>query len=226
MDIGYRISDKIQVYGNIGYTYRVPTYTDLYYIGPQAVGNENLQAEDALSEEVGFKFNFSNVNITLAGFNRDSNDLIDYVRINETDVVFTPRNIQDVNTMGFETQLDYRFKINNSPQKLHFGYTYIEDEVKNSGVAESRYSINSLKHQFVANYTIDWFQNFSATIAYRYTERTLGTSYNLYDANISYTYKNATFSMYANNIFNTEYFESNLPMPKGNVLFGLKYDFR
>ncbi|MFV0566771.1 MAG: TonB-dependent receptor plug domain-containing protein [Flavobacteriaceae bacterium] len=227
MDLGYKISENIRAYGNIGYTYRVPTYTDLYYIGPQAVGNENLQPEDALSEEVGFKLNFPNINLSLAGFNRDSNDLIDYVRINETDEVFTPRNIQDVNTKGVETQVDYRFSVNTLPHKLHIGYTFIEDNVKKADVAESRYSINSLKHQFVAHYTMNWFKNFSTTVAYRYTERTEGASYNIYDCNVSYTYKNATFSFYANNIFNTEYWEtSRLPMPKGNVMFGLEYRFK
>ncbi|MEZ4853245.1 TonB-dependent receptor plug domain-containing protein [Flavobacterium sp.] len=227
IDLGYKVSENVNLYANIGYTYRVPTYTDLYYIGPQAVGNKDLQAEDALSEEVGVKLNLSNIDLTIAGFNRDSNDLIDYVRINATDMIFTPRNIQDVTTKGFETQVDYRFALNGLPHKLHFGYTFIEDEVKKTAVAESRYSINSLKHQFVANYTMNWFTNFSTTIAYRYTERTLGTSYNLYDCTISYNYKNARFTMYANNIFNTEYFETNnLPMPKGNVLFGFQYNFR
>ncbi|MFT7250990.1 MAG: vitamin B12 transporter, partial [Flavobacterium sp.] len=51
VDLGYKINEDLRVYGNIGYTYRVPTYTDLYYIGPQATGNANLQPEDALAQE-------------------------------------------------------------------------------------------------------------------------------------------------------------------------------
>jgi iron complex outermembrane receptor protein len=39
-------------------------------------------------------------------------------------------------------------------------------------------------------------------------------------------FKAMEFSVMANNIFNVEYTETNLvPMPKGNLLFGVKYDF-
>lgn len=227
LDIGYEITNNIRVYGNMGYTYRVPTYTDMYYIGPQAVGNENLNAERALAEEIGFKFDFSKINITIAGFNRDAKDLIDYVRVNETDVAFTPLNITKVNTQGIELETNYKFTLLQLPQRFQIGYTYIDDEVKNSGVAESRYSINSLKHQITSSLAMQWTKQFSTNLAYRYIERTSGYSYSVYDASANYQLQDFTLSFYANNIFNTEYTEaSNLPMPKGNVLLGLKYNFK
>ena len=227
IDLGVKVNDNIRVYSNIGYTYRVPTYTDLYYVGPQAIGNENLQAEEAISEEIGVKFNYNSFNLSIAGFNRDSKDLIDYVRVNTTDLEFTPLNIQDVNTMGFESNMNFNFKINSLTQNVKLGYTYIDDEIKKSNVAESRYSINSMKHQVTGSYTMNWFKNFSNTIAYRYVERTSGISYNVYNVSTTYTLKQVEFSVFANNIFNEEYSESSLiPMPKGNILFGLKYNFK
>ena len=227
LDLGYQVTSDFRVYGNIGYTYRVPTYTDLYYIGPQAIGNENLQPEEALSEEIGIKWLTSKFDFTFAAFNRDSNDLIDYVRPTEADVIYTPQNIQDVNTKGFETQVEYRFMLNTLPQKIKMGYTFIEDDVKKSSAAYSRYSINSMKHQFVGNYAMEWFKNFSNSIGYRYVERTSGVSYNIWDVSASYQLKALEFSVYANNIFNTAYVEAGMvPMPKGNVLFGVKYLFK
>ena len=226
LDLGYQISSDFRVYGNIGYTYRVPTYTDLYYIGPQAIGNENLQPEEAISEEIGIKWLTSRFDFTFAAFNRDSNDLIDYVRPTEADVVYTPQNIQDVNTKGFETQVEYRFTLNTLPQKIKMGYTFIEDDVKQTSAAYSRYSINSMKHQFVGNYAMEWFTNFSSSVGYRYAERTSDISYNIWDVSASYRLKDLEFSIYANNIFNTEYVEAGMvPMPKGNLLFGMKYLF-
>jgi len=227
LDLGYQVSSDLRVYGNIGYTYRVPTYTDLYYIGPQAIGNENLQPEEALSEEIGIKWLTKKFDFTFAAFNRDSNDLIDYVRLTESDAVYTPQNIQDVNTKGFETQVEYRFILNTLPQKIKMGYTFIEDDVKQSSAAYSRYSINSMKHQFVGNYAMEWFKNFSNSFGYRYVERTSGVSYNIWDVSASYQLKTLEFSLYVNNIFNTEYVEAGMvPMPKGNVLFGMKYLFK
>jgi vitamin B12 transporter len=227
LDLGYQISNSFRVYGNIGYTYRVPTYTDLYYVGPQAIGNKDLQPEDALSEEIGFKWLTQNFDFTWAAFNRDSKDLIDYVRPTEADIVYTPQNIQDVNTRGFETQLDFRFQLNTLPQKIKIGYTFMEDDVKKSSAAYSRYSINSMKHQLVGNYAMQWFKNFSNSVNYRYVERTSGISYSIWDVSATYQIKSLEFSVYANNIFNTAYVETGrVPMPKGNVLFGMKYNFK
>lgn len=227
IDLGYKINDALRIYGNIGYTYRVPTYTDLYYIGPQAIGNANLQPEDALAQELGIRWNTNKFGLSLVGFNRDSNDLIDYVRVNPTDVAFSPQNIQDLNTKGFEAQFDYNFKINSLSQKINLGYTFIEDEIKKTAAVESRYSINSLKHQMVGSYQMQWFKNFSNAIAYRYIERTSGVSYNVVDLSAAYKINDMELSIYANNIFNTDYSEASLiPMPKGNLMFGLKYNFR
>ena len=56
VDLGYSLNDKIRIYANAGYTYRVPTYNDLFYIGSRDIGNENLVPEKAISEEIGFKY--------------------------------------------------------------------------------------------------------------------------------------------------------------------------
>ncbi len=226
LDLGYKISNSIRVYGNIGYTYRVPTYTDLYYVGPQAMGNENLQAEEAIAEEIGITLNFNKLHTSIAGFNRNSKDLIDYVRVNESDEFFTPLNIQDVVTRGLEIESAYHFKLFSQPQKINLGYTYIDDEVKKSNVAESRYSINSMKHQVIGTLNLQWLKNLSTTFAYRYIERTSGISYSVYDASAKYKLNTLELSLYANNIFNEEYSETSLiPMPKSNVMFGLRYAF-
>lgn len=227
IDLGFQIKEGLKVYGNVGYTYRVPTYTDLYYVGPQATGNPNLQPENALAQELGIRWNTYQIDFSITGFNRDSNDLIDYVRLTPSDVVFTPQNIQDVNTKGFETQIDYKFKVKDLNQKINLGYTFIEDEIKQTTAVESRYSINSLKHQIVGSYQMHWFKNFTNSIAYRYLQRTSGMSYNVVDISAVYKLNDLELSIYANNIFNTEYSETSLiPMPKGNLMFGLKYNFR
>jgi iron complex outermembrane receptor protein len=84
-----------------------------------------------------------------------------------------------------------------------------------------------MKHQLVGSYNMQFFKNFIHTISYRYTERTAGDSYSVVDLGASYRLKDFEFSLFANNIFNTEYTETNLvPMPKGNLLFGIQYNFR
>ena len=49
-------------------------------------------------------------------------------------------------------------------------------------------------------------------------------SYNLVDAKVSAEIHKFIISLNANNIFNTDYIEVGLvPMPKGNVMFGIAY---
>ena len=226
IDIGYQVLDNLRVYGNLGYTYRVPTFTDMNYKSPTTIGNPELEPEKAFSQEIGLKWNTAGFNASVAVFNRDSNRLIDYVKMQNTDP-WQPQNIQDVTTKGFETQLDYTFAINSFNQKLQLGYSFIEDHVKQSSYNFSQYSVNSMKHQVVGSYYMQFLKNFTNSILYRYSERTNGDSYSVVDLGAAYTLKAFEFSLFANNIFNAEYTETNLvPMPKGNLLFGIRYNFR
>ncbi|WP_372920372.1 TonB-dependent receptor plug domain-containing protein [Salegentibacter sp.] len=225
VDLGYQLAEKWRAYGNLGYTYRIPTYTDLYYSSPNTIGNENLEPEEAISEEIGLKYLSSQLQFSVALFNRDSRNLIDYVKENEDDL-WQAANVQDVNTKGLEANLSYGYTINDHRQKLDLGYTYLKDDVKDPGIDFSQYSINSLKHHFTAAYTSQFIKNLNHSLIYRYAERTSGESYGIVDANITLNLDGFEIYAIANNIFNTEYTETNLvPMPKGNVLFGVRFNF-
>jgi iron complex outermembrane receptor protein len=164
--------------------------------------------------------------LTAAFFNRDASKLIDYVKENEEDL-WVAENIRDVTSNGIETNVNYSYQMNNFTQRLGLGYTFLNDDIKNIDANFSQYSINSLKHHFTATYTSQFIKNISQTIVYKYAERTTGYSYAIVDASINASIQNFDLSVTANNIFNTEYTETNLvPMPKGNVLFGLKYSFQ
>ncbi|MFD1293729.1 TonB-dependent receptor plug domain-containing protein [Lutibacter holmesii] len=224
IDIGYKVSDVVRIYGDIGYTYRVPTFTEMFYVGPTTIGNPDLEPESALSEEIGIKIKGSNINVNVALFNRKSENLIDWSKDNEEDKWET-RNFSEVKTNGIETSVNYNFDLLNFNQNLQIAYTYINDEILDAGVEFTRYSLNSIKHQFNTGFNFQFCSIFTQNISYRYVERTDGESYNVMDARVSANLNNGLqLSFIANNIFNTEYTETNLvPMPKGNVMFGVKY---
>ena len=225
IDLGYKISDIIKVYSNLGYTYRVPTYTDLYYVGPTTIGNPNLQPESALAEEIGLKINTNFVKWDVVFFNRKSTNLIDWAKNNDADKWQT-RNFSEVSTQGIETNFSHQFVIKNYLQQLQLSYSYINDKIYDVNVPFTLYSLNSMKHKFVANVTTKFFPNVSQTITYRYAYRTDGSHYSVVDAKILATIKSKLqLSLIANNIFNAAYTETNLvPMPKGNVMLGLNYN--
>ena len=223
-DIGYSISDDFKLFGNIGYTYRVPTYTDLYYVGSTTLGNPDLQPESAVSQELGAKYLGDDLQITFALFNRNSEDLIDWTKENMDDKWQT-QNFSQVATKGFDVAVNYQFDLGKYAQGLNVSYSYINDEINDTTVDFTRYSLNSLKHQFNTGLNTRFSETLSQNISYRYVERTDGESYNVLDAKVVAHIKDGfELSLTANNILNAEYTETNLvPMPKGNVLIGLKY---
>ena len=218
LDIGFKLSDNLKAYGNLGVTYRIPTYTDLYYNDRSTIGNSNLKPEEAFAQEIGLKFNSGRFTSSVAIFNRDADNLIDFIRPDVTSK-YEATNIAKVNTKGFELNTDYRFKLNEFNQTLSFGYNYLNDDILDQNKDLSRYSLNTLKHQFITRFESKLFKNVRQNIIYKHAERTIGTSYNVWDASLIVAVNTFNFTVTANNIFNAEYIESGfVPMPPSSLL--------
>ena len=227
LDIGFDITRDLKAYGNIGYTYRIPTYTDLYYSDPRSNGNPDLEPEEAFAQEIGIKYITPKFRATLAVFNRDAQNLIDYIRLNNTEEIFTATNITKANTKGFEFDAAYNFKLKGFTQTLALGYAYLDDNILEQNEELSRYALNTLKHQYTTRLSTQLFKNISQNIVYKYAERTTGQTYNVWDASLVYRLQQMEFTITASNIFDADYIETGFtPMPPSNVLFGLRYNFK
>ena len=153
MDLGYRLDNNLKLYTNIGFTYRIPTYTDLFYSSPTTLGNENLKLEKALTKEIGLKYLKDDFNFNFALYQRDASDIIDYVRNNEEEP-WQASNIREINTSGFELNLGYKFYLGSfRMQTINIGYSNIDDELLETDFAFSRYALNTLKNQITGTYT-------------------------------------------------------------------------
>ena len=224
LDVGYKISDAVKAYGNIGYTYRIPTYTDLFYNDPSTAGNPDLEVEEAFAQEIGIKYFSPRFSGSVAVYNRDAQNLIDFIRPNTTETVYTATNITEVNTKGFEVDAAYNFKLNTFNQTLAVGYNFLEDDILNQNKELSRYSLNTLKHHFTTRLSTQLFKNVSHNIIYKHAQRTTGDSYNVWDASLVVNVKQLEFTVTASNIFNADYIEAGfVPMPPSNILFGMRY---
>ena len=215
IDLGYNLNSSFKLYSNIGKTYRIPTYTDLYYSDRTTIGNENLNPESATSTELGFKYDTSNLKIRGALFNREAKNIIDYVKENENDL-WSAVNIGSLKTTGFELDFRYNFKNQNY---FNLGYTNIKDNNYVSNINFSKYSLNSFKHQLVSKLNLSYLKNISHSIVYKYLERSDNSNYSVLDSKI--IYKKRLF-IYVNNLLDAAYSETNLvPMPGRNFLVGI-----
>ena len=210
LDIGYELTTNFKVFGNAGYTYRVPTYTDLYYEDRANVGNENLQPEEALSMEVGAKYIQSNFTTQIALFSRQGNDLIDWTKSDSTSK-WQPINIGDITTNGMEISAQWRFHATGKYgfSNLGINYTFIDADQSDVDAFLSRYTLEHIKHQLgarVAYHIGDLHHN----IQLRYVDRVNLDDYTVVDSKLYYETKEVRLSLNINNLFDRKYRETNL----------------
>ena len=224
IDLGYSFSEKFKLYANFGYTFRIPTYTDLFYNSPTTEGNEFLVYEKALTSELGIKYKKENFNLTFSAYNRAASDVIDYVK-NEELEPWQANNIRDINTLGFELNMGYKFYLGSfNTHQINIGYSNIDDDLKETEFNFSRYALNSLKNQITSTYSFELNNKISSMIAFKNAKRLNEEKYTVLDFRTNYKLNRFTLSVILNNILDTEYSETNLvTMPGFNSLVGIKY---
>ena len=219
IDIGFQVTGNSRLFFNSGYTYRIPTYTDLYYNDPTTLGNESLLPEKALSTEFGFRHRQNNWKLSISLFQRDSKNYIDYVVL-AGDEQWQATNIDQILSQGGELDV----VLNSNPHKFSVGYAYLNDDVDGISSALSRYAINSRKHHLSTRWTLKWSSSVTSSLSYRYAEQDSGYHYNVVDANMAYAKDRIKLSLSAHNILNAYYTEQNLvPMPKRHFLLSIRY---
>lgn len=240
-DIGYKLGEKFIVKVGANRAMRLPTFTDLYYVGPANVGNPDLIPESAMSFDVGGKYYFSdNSYFNVSIFERLGKNIISWVRDFDA-AVWESKNLTKLNTIGVEITSGYKdfpkdFFIN----ALNIAYTYLYQDKSASGL-ESKYTLDHLKHRFVFSLNHKIYRNISALWSVNIFRRNGEFDFFDYDQMIytgSVKYKtnvllnlkvNADFdkcTIYVGgyNLTNSDYFDiGNIPTPGISFMLGLKY---
>jgi iron complex outermembrane receptor protein len=222
IDVSYT-EENNKVFANFSKVNRIPTYTDLYYMSPLEQGNPNLVPENALSGELGYQYQENQSFIKYSMFWRKTDNAIDWQKETPSSP-WKAQNIGTIETKGFELEANHQV---NSWLSYAVGYTYLDNQRLNDEVI-SRYSLDNLKHQFVAKLK-NQFKGFSNELIYRYNERVNLGSYNLLDDKISYQFSNVNLYVLVNNITNSDYVETSLVPMSGrwfHVGFTYKLNFK
>ncbi len=228
IDFGFKINDQFKFYANTGYTWRIPTFTDLYYEDSANVGNEDLEPESALSYEAGLKYLNNGIELQASWFMRDGNELIDWTRA-DTASKWQPQNFSNIMMSGIDVSANFNLKkIWNQDflQHLRIAYTYIDAQEIDNDVAFSRYVLENLNQQLVIGLDHKIFGKLYHSINFRYLDRESLENYSLIDLRLSYRTKKVTVFGQVDNLLDTQYRESNLvEMPGTWISGGLKLKF-
>lgn len=221
LDLGFNFSEHHKIYGNIAKVSRIPTFTDLYYVSKTEAGNPNLKPENAVSAEIGYRFQKQSFLGKISGFLRDSDNSIDWSKQNANDI-WRAENIGKIKTKGVEVELAQHF--NSFLKSYSVGYTFLESNYEQPTGLLSRYVMENLKHQFVAKLEVFFLKKFTNQLIYRYNERVSTGSYQILDEKLSYDTKNYNIYVMVNNILNAEYTETfGVPMPGRWFHIGLSF---
>lgn len=227
VDVGYNVVKNVRLFANATMGQRLPTYTDLYYVGPTNIGNAQLQTEQAKYAEAGVQYDNKILFARAAYFYRDVSDFIDWVRATNNDP-WQPQNFQSVLTNGFTFTANYRLSeqiglSDNYRINLNANYTYLHPEIDAPTSDISKYAIEALRHQAIASLRTLFFNKVQLNATGRYQYRINANDYTLIDVRVGYQFSKFLVYVDANNLMDTQYKEVGVvPLPGRWVALGLR----
>jgi len=250
LDASLRLGSAWKLYGSYNSSYRMPTFTELYYSVGGHSADKTLSPERMQSVEGGVKYMVPGVDAIATVYYHHGSDMIDWIRDVSLgdDAVWTSVNHTKLNTFGQEVTL--RFDI---PELLggrdcilrtiDLGYSHIsQDKALEEGI-QSRYAMEYLRHKFVAEAGLHLFSNLHLNLSWRWQERegsyerfvwsesegkmtsdgTVGYKpYSVLDAKLSWEMPSYRLYIEANNLLDKEYYDhGNIPQPGIWLMMGV-----
>lgn len=229
IEAGYNVAGNVRIYGNVGRSFRIPTFYDQYYESPTELGNPELKPEEAWTYEAGMRFIDGGWMLEVNGFFRDNQNMIDWVM--NQDSVWTARNFAMVETTGVELTVAYNRPIpiiENEVALENISATYNKlGQEMNSREATSRYALEHLADQLIISADLQLYRNLKSGLVFRYIDRVEKSAYSLFDGRIYWEDENFNVFAEATNITNTQYTEVMTPMPgrwfRAGVILNVPY---
>lgn len=170
-DISYSLNNHSRFFASVNRSYRVPTFTDLYYSSPTNVGNPNLKPEFATTIEGGLKANRKAWSVQLAAFYRQGSSIIDWVK-EPTDEAWHTINHTSLNTTGVEVfvQADLS-EIFRDAGSINFSYSFTSAEKNEDALLDSYYAMDYLRHNLRMGINQRFLKNFTLNLCYHFMAR-------------------------------------------------------
>jgi len=240
LDLSYDLNTNWTLYGSLNRSLRLPTFTDLYYSGPQNEGNPKLEPERAWTAEAGAEKTFHAADLSLSAFYRSGRNTIDWVWMED----------EKWHTMNYTSLMSYGSEVTFSvfPGKLKkpfplvkkitlsWSYTMVRQL---PSAYMSHYALDFLNNQAGLDFVLQPFHHLDITVNSRYQQR--NGSYPEYDLNtglteeipyrpfiisdlrFSYALKTMQFYIACGNLFNVSYMDiGGLPQPGRWVSLGIR----
>lgn len=237
-EVSFRLSDEGSIYASYNSSYRMPTFTDLYYSVGGHLADPNLKAEKLNALEAGLKFSVGGLKINAAVFAHRGYDMIDWIMDTSAgeDAPWTSMNHTMIGTIGQEGSVllnlsEMLHRPDFFVQNISFAALHMEQSKDLEEHLRSLYSMEYIRSKLNSQVDFALPLGITANVAYTYvdraTESELIKPYHLLDAKISYILRErVAFYIRANNILNRPYYDfGDIPQPGlwiiGGISFGI-----
>lgn len=224
VDANLKVSNALRLYASYNTSYRMPTFTDLYYSVGGHKADPNLKAEKLHALEGGVKYLGRGVRAVGTAYYNKGYDLIDWIMDTSAgeDAPWTSMNHTQLNTFGQEVTVrmtvpdllgrpDFFFRT------LNLGYTHQSQDKSLEPHLRSLYSLEYIRHKVVvqADFKV---KDLALDLSWRYIDRSTGSEllapYSLLDAKVSYDFPRMNIYLRANNLLNRTWYDfGDIPQP-------------
>ena len=226
----YIIDQELKLKGSIARSFRIPSFTELYYSDSANIGNPNLKLEKSNNFSLGLNYSKGVAEFDLSGFYRRGTNLIDWARRTTADP-WNATNLGTVNFRGieFSSTLKPNLKLNYfNLEKIIFSYNYTSADKKETGFL-SKYVLDILRHQYILDITSDLL-GLNVNWQLSYNQRCYGEVYFIGNIYIGKRFAKRDFSLEPyikiDNFSNTKYTEiAGVLQPGRWIKGGVKFEW-
>ncbi len=232
MDASYRLSKNLYVNLGVNHSYRLPTFTDLYYKSKTQISNPDLKPEQSTTYEVSTQFHQGVLSASATGFYRHGTNVIDWVKLPDS-TNYRCRNETAINAIGGELMAEYK-NLSGFIKNVRISYTGLSMD-KNASGYDSKYALDYLRKKIMlhlehaiwsqknfgdlsASWNASWqdragtYTDFSTNVLTKYEP------YTLTDLRLSWQRNGYRVNCDVNNLFDAPYADfGGLPQPGRSI---------
>ena len=225
IDANIRISDAVRLYASYNTSYRMPTFTDLYYSVGGHLADPDLKAEKLRALEGGLKYLGRGIRAVATAYYNRGYDLIDWIMDTTAgnDAPWMSMNHTRLNTFGQELTLrltlpDMLGRPGFFFRSLSLGYTHQSQDKSLEAHLRSLYSLEYIRHKVVVQADFKILDRLALDLSWRYIDRNTGSAllapYDLLDAKLSYDFTRLNLYLRANNLLDKTWYDfEDIPQP-------------
>lgn len=239
IDFSYKLSSNLKLIASVNTSFRTVSFTEMFYVGLNVMGNRDLKPEEVISYEVGMKYSKDIFKAQLIGFYNDGKNIVDWIKpLDNAEASWQAQNIPNLNTSGLEVSFSLSPKEKNKNAFIHrtkLAYSYLNKDLEFSEQFDSQYALDYVKHKMTASLQHNLVENIYVSWQFVLQDREGGyvelatnnfINYDFFStvsAKISWKTKFALIYFDVNNLFNVKYYDfGNIQMPGRWIKLGAK----